>query len=1158
MFGNQFDDPNDMADEALQEELGLTGAAGLSRLAASRAALAYGGMRGAQGAARQDQATARRMDASNFMSMLQGGDMTDAQFSAAAPYGYQRQQQASPYQRAYLQQQSAAAAAAGYGLAPGDAGLAAQYRRTANFGYGTGVNPDQRYGHMGFPQGAPSARDFAAGAYGYQGRQVQEYAQQAALMERQLAAQQQKRQEEEDAAAAAAIAAANKNSPTNLPSSSLSYLPANQQAKPSTVKSSDRPRPGRGGRGPGRGGRGRGRGGRGRGKSATAKQKEPSSPAGIDTQRYFPGCVRLGLEEDKYWLSELQVYLRSNFAEAFGATEQDIAAPMHGRNKPIALGQVGIRCMHCKNDAPADRGQQATSYPSLISGIYNSVQQMLRLHFDCCLAMPAEVRQKIEALKVSSSARGGRKQYWIDSAKRLGLVDTPHGIHWGRDPYGAVPPLTGPSIVSDEKEKVPSDPTLGTTEKPPAEAAEKPVEHPPEEDEEMYPLVIPDDKPLISDYLYLTLEQMQPCRLMEADKVGCYKGRKVGFPGLACKHCVGQAGCGRYFPASEASLSQTTTSQTIMNHVRNCRRCPIEIRENLELMKRARMGPDGKRADKPKHGGRKVFFHRLWCRIQRVPMDEEEENTKKKGTGTWSRQKKGGLGKKSKAQRRSPLDSSSDTSSSDLDDNDDYQKNRLAGSSSSSSETETDTEESVTSSSSSDGSSDDASSDAAGGQSRSSGISSSKYKGKRSSISRKKKDLTAYDGCVRLTKPDDAHWLSDIHCYVRSELVEVFSLTKDDSLNGYGGRKEPAISQVGVRCVFCKNLEESERPIGYMYFPDSVAAIHTKVNDLIRLHFPSCPAMPEDVKETFKSLRGFGAKAIGDQQGYWIDAAKDIGMEDVNPEEPGEVNWGITFRRDPLQPSPADELDRENVGAGSSSSSKTSLVRSEDRGLCTDHVTLLLRQVKPCRFKKSDRRGGPGARGRDRVIGFPGLSCKHCITKNNFGRYFPVSAKNLTDNTANSLQAHVATCSRCPDSIKASLAYLLHRSVLQKSELSGSWKKTFFKRVWDRLHVERAWSTVNDGEGKDDDSISSSSDNDELESKGGSGGTDSDDEELGEDMTDLIKAAAHWLSEQEESTDSVTRSRARGRGLPGKRLLPFSPRGRGRGSLTSKRRRVHF
>lgn len=67
---------------------------------------------------------------------------------------------------------------------------------------------------------------------------------------------------------------------------------------------------------------------------------------GADT--WYTGCVPLGVEDDKYWLSELQVFLRCNFAEAFGATEDDIAAPMHGRNKPIALGQVGIRCVHCK------------------------------------------------------------------------------------------------------------------------------------------------------------------------------------------------------------------------------------------------------------------------------------------------------------------------------------------------------------------------------------------------------------------------------------------------------------------------------------------------------------------------------------------------------------------------------------------------------------------------------------------------------------------------------------------------------------------------------------------------------------------------------------------------------------------------------------------
>ena len=101
----------------------------------------------------------------------------------------------------------------------------------------------------------------------------------------------------------------------------------------------------------------------------------------------------------------------------------------------------------------------------------------------------------------------------------------------------------------------------------------------------------------------------------------------------------------------------------------------------------------------------------------------------------------------------------------------------------------------------------------------------------------------------------------------------------------------------------------------------------------------------------------------------------------------------------------------------------------------------------------------------------------HCSNKNSLGRYFPVSAKNLTDNTANSLQAHISSCSRCPENIQASLAYLSHRSILQKAELSGSWKKAFFKKVWDRLHVDRTWTAIED----DDENGEEVSDNEDDE-----------------------------------------------------------------------------
>jgi hypothetical protein len=750
--------------------------------------------------------------------------------------------------------------------------------------------------------------------------------------------------------------------------------------------------------------------------------------------------------------------------------------------------------------------------------------------------MPPDVRGKIESLKLSSSSRGGRKQYWIDSAKRLGLVDTLHGIHFGRDPNGPLPPLTGPSVNSKEGRKK-------------KEAQNKKIQLAQDESNgtgpfgppvallDDRPLVFPEDKPLISDYLYLTLEQMSPCLLMEADRVGCYKTRKVGFPGLACKHCVGQAGCGRYFPASEASLSQTTTSQTIMNHVRNCRRCPVEIRENLEIMKRARMGPDGKRADKPKHGGRKVFFHRLWCRIQSIPMEDGKGETKEK-----KRRGKKATVKKIAKKRAAFMASDSELESK----SDGEDKAETIPKLTESSEAETDIE---------------SSSDESEGRLK----PMAKHKSSRSEKIQKDR---WYDGCVRLTKADDHHWLSELQCFARSDLVEVFSYNKKDNLEGYNGRKEPSPGQVAIRCVFCKKLPPSERPTGCLIIPESLTSIHSKVGDMIRLHFHSCPSIPDETKVTFKSLRGFGSKVADNSHQYWIDAARDIGLANVPPGRPGK-GWGITFRRDPLQPSPSDELDRENAGATTPTLSKTILVRPEDRGICTDQVMILMRQVKACTFQKKDRRGGPGARGRDRVTGFPGLCCKYCASKNNVGRYFPVSAKNLTDNTVNSMLSHISGCSRCPESIKASLVYLSHRALIQKAELSGSWKKAFFKKIWERLHVERAWSIAG-ADIEDDDSPSISSDDEQAseeakESNEGSGGnpSGSDEGELGGNMSALIKAAAMWLTDQDEANDTSSRNRTnQGRALPGKkRSSPPSARGKGsRGStLTSgKRRRVHF
>jgi hypothetical protein len=84
------------------------------------------------------------------------------------------------------------------------------------------------------------------------------------------------------------------------------------------------------------------------------------------------------------------------------------------------------------------------------------------------------------------------------------------------------------------------------------------------------------------------------------------------LPGLACKHCFGGYGSGRFFPSSIKTLSDTSKTLNVLhNHMMRCRKCPAEIREKLEQL---RGSHDEERA-KMKFGSQKAFFARIWERL---------------------------------------------------------------------------------------------------------------------------------------------------------------------------------------------------------------------------------------------------------------------------------------------------------------------------------------------------------------------------------------------------------------------------------------------------------------------------------------------------------------------------------------------------------------
>ena len=298
------------------------------------------------------------------------------------------------------------------------------------------------------------------------------------------------------------------------------------------------------------------------------------------TERYT-GSISLSLPEDDDVLSPLHCYIRRYCVEAFSATPQDVLRPRYGKShlSKIVAGQIGIRCIHCKHLPLDERPNRAVCYPSSLHNIYHSIETWQRRHSALCTTIPAWIKRDLTRLiRTSRSTAGGPRQYWEDSAKRIGLVDTPQGVHFAQRPYDMDIRLPVPESKSDSQ---------------------------------VVSLVSPSERPIVSDYLFLLMEQMEPCQFTEQDRIGGrskVKDYPIGFRGMQCKHCRGKAGFGRYFPVSVDALALANSDRNIYNHLLKCRKCPEKIQNELQLQHQ-------QAGSKNKRGSRKQFFAKVWERI---------------------------------------------------------------------------------------------------------------------------------------------------------------------------------------------------------------------------------------------------------------------------------------------------------------------------------------------------------------------------------------------------------------------------------------------------------------------------------------------------------------------------------------------------------------
>mmetsp|Transcript_3492 Transcript_3492/g.4312 ORF Transcript_3492/g.4312 Transcript_3492/m.4312 type:complete len:378 (+) Transcript_3492:97-1230(+) len=151
----------------------------------------------------------------------------------------------------------------------------------------------------------------------------------------------------------------------------------------------------------------------------------PQTGHNISQPSQFTCALAMG--EDKKWLSEFLCFVREHCAEVVCASEGDVLSRMN--SKKVGLGQVGIRCRFCAHLPHKKRGGRSSTFPSSLRRIYQSITMIIRDHFESCPAMPSELKTKFKELRGNiSKGADGSKQYWIHSAKSLGLVDTDSGI----------------------------------------------------------------------------------------------------------------------------------------------------------------------------------------------------------------------------------------------------------------------------------------------------------------------------------------------------------------------------------------------------------------------------------------------------------------------------------------------------------------------------------------------------------------------------------------------------------------------------------------------------------------------------------------------------------------------------------------------------------
>ena len=203
-----------------------------------------------------------------------------------------------------------------------------------------------------------------------------------------------------------------------------------------------------------------------------SEENLPKTCFPVPVPKVYP--KRLALPNDTVKLNALHCFIRADLLEIF--VVEPSPETLKFRHAPSSsVGRVGFRCVHCAmirtnamNSARDDEAPMSVFYPKTVSEIYRLVTSWQRCHVRKCKNLPKDVREKWYSLRETEKCRG-KTAYWVDSAKKIGLVDCTSRTGGIRFDISEMHTITDPSIQVEEPDSANHDSsTMTVTTTPPS------------------------------------------------------------------------------------------------------------------------------------------------------------------------------------------------------------------------------------------------------------------------------------------------------------------------------------------------------------------------------------------------------------------------------------------------------------------------------------------------------------------------------------------------------------------------------------------------------------------------------------------------------------------------------------------------------------------